>query len=103
MLFNLAYEKVVRNAVIQTNGTMFYKSVQLLAHVDDIDVIAISQTALKEAFVSLEKVAGQFGLMINEVKNKYLTERVNRNQPKHYKIENLILKRYRFLHMWTLL
>jgi hypothetical protein len=63
-----------------------------LAHVDDVDIIAISQTALKEAFVSLEKGAGEFGLMINEVKNNYLTTRVNRNKPKHYKIENFIFE-----------
>ena len=30
LLFNLALEKVVRNAGIQTSGTIFYKSVQLL-------------------------------------------------------------------------
>ena len=61
LLFNLALEKVVRNEGIQTSGTIFYKSVQLLAYADDIDIIARSQTALKEAFLSLERAAGEMG------------------------------------------
>jgi len=75
LLFNLALEKVVRNEGIQTSGTIFYKSVQLLAYADDIDIIARSQTALKEAFLSLERAAGEMGLRINEKKTKYLATR----------------------------
>ena len=51
MRFNLAFGKVIRNAKIQTSGTTFYKSVQLLAYADDVDIIARSRTALKEAFL----------------------------------------------------
>ena len=80
LLFNLALEKVIRNAGIQTNGTIFYKSVQLLAYADDIDIIARSQVALREAFISLERAAGEMGLKINEEKTKYLTIRVNKNK-----------------------
>ena len=61
MLFNLALEKVVRNAGIQRSGTIFYKSVQLLAYADDIDIIARSRTTLKKAFLSLERAAGEMG------------------------------------------
>jgi len=75
LLLNLALEKVVRNAGIQTSGTIFYKSVQILAHADDIDVIARSRTALQEAFLSLERAAGKTGLGINDKKTKYLTKR----------------------------
>ena len=52
------------------------------------DIIARSQTALKEAFLSLERAAGEIGLKINEEKTKYLTTRVNKIQPKHFQIEN---------------
>ena len=65
LLFNLALEKVVGNAGIQTNGTVFYKSVQLLAYADDIDITARSQAALKEAFIPLERAVGEMGLKIN--------------------------------------
>jgi len=54
-------EKVVRNAGIQRSGTIFYKSVQLLAYADDIDIIARSRTTLKKAFLSLERAAGEMG------------------------------------------
>jgi hypothetical protein len=103
--FNLALERVVRNAGIQTNRTIFYKSVQLLVYADDIDIIARSQAALKEAFISLERAAGEMGLKINEEKTKYLTTRVNKNknQLSTVKLEILILKVYRVLHIWDLL
>jgi hypothetical protein len=71
--FNLALEKVVRNAGIQTKGTIFYKPVQHLPYADDIDIRARSRTALKEAFLSLERAAGEMGLKINGEKTKYLT------------------------------
>jgi sorting nexin-29 len=80
LLFNLALEKAVRNAGIRTNGTIFYESVQLLAYADDIDITAGSQAALKGAFISLERAAGEMGLNINEEKTKYLTTRMNKNK-----------------------
>ena len=57
-------------------------------HVRMIDIIARSPTALKEAFLSLERAAGTVGLKINEEKTKYMTTRVNKHQPKHFQIEN---------------
>jgi hypothetical protein len=35
----------------------FYKSVQILAYADDIDIIGRTQKAMKEAFTNLEKAA----------------------------------------------
>ena len=88
LLFNLALEKAVRRAGIQTNGTIFYKSVQLLAYADDIDIIARSRMALKEAFLSLEGAAREMGLRINEEKTKYLTTGDSKNQQRNFQIEN---------------
>jgi len=88
LLFNLAFEKAVRNAGIQTSGTILYKSVQLLAYADDIDIIARSRMALKEAFLSLERAAGKIGLRINEKKTKYLTTRESKNQQRYFQIKN---------------
>jgi sorting nexin-29 len=42
---------------------------------------------LKEAFLSLERAATEMGIRINEEKTKYLTTRVNKNQPKYFQIE----------------
>ena len=50
---------------LSSNGTVFYKSVQLLAYADDIDITARSQAALKEAFIPLERAVGEMGLKIN--------------------------------------
>ena len=59
LLFNLAFEKVVRNAGIQMSGTIFYKSVQLLAYADDIDIIARTRTALRWCNVRCQEVGGE--------------------------------------------
>jgi sorting nexin-29 len=37
LLFNIALEKVIREAGVQTRGTIFYKSVQILAYADDVE------------------------------------------------------------------
>jgi len=81
-------EKVVRKAGIQTSGTIFYKSVQLLAHADDIDIIARSRMELKEASLSVERAAGEMGLRINEKKTKYLATRESKNQQMYFQIKN---------------
>jgi len=36
LLFNIALEKVIREAALNITGTIFYKSVQILARADDI-------------------------------------------------------------------
>jgi hypothetical protein len=57
-LFNLALEKVVRSAQINRTGTIFNKSVQVLAFADDVDIIGRSEAAVKEAYVALKAAAG---------------------------------------------
>jgi hypothetical protein len=48
-VFNIALEKVIRDSGINLRGTNFYKSVQILAYVDDIVIIGRTQKAMKEA------------------------------------------------------
>jgi hypothetical protein len=43
LLFKIALEKVVRDAGISTRVTIFYKSLQILAFEDDIDIIGGTQ------------------------------------------------------------
>jgi hypothetical protein len=50
----------------------FYKSVQILAYADYIDIIGRAQKAMKEAFTNLEKAARKMNLQINEGNTKYM-------------------------------
>ncbi|XP_049318579.1 LINE-1 retrotransposable element ORF2 protein isoform X1 [Bactrocera dorsalis] len=70
--FNLLLEKIVRAAELNRAGTIFYKSVQLLAYADDIDIIGLNTRAVSSAFSRLNKEATQMGLAVNEGKTKYL-------------------------------
>ncbi|GFV94016.1 hypothetical protein TNCV_3573691 [Trichonephila clavipes] len=64
-------EKVARDYSVNTKGNIFNKSIQL-AFADDIDIIARTPTALRQAFLSLGKEALRIGLKINENNTKYL-------------------------------
>jgi hypothetical protein len=61
-LFNVALEKVVRDAALNIRGTIFYKSIQIIAYADDIDIIGRTQSAMIEAFNSLKKAAKDINL-----------------------------------------
>jgi sorting nexin-29 len=70
LLFNIALEKVIRDSGIQTRGTIFFKTVQILAY--DIDLMARTIPGLNEAFLNLEKSARNMGLIINQEKTVYM-------------------------------
>jgi len=42
---NIALEKVIRDAAVNIRGTIFYKSLQILAYADDIDIIGRTQVS----------------------------------------------------------
>jgi len=66
LLFNIALEKVIRDSGIQTRGTIFFKTVQILAYTDDIDLMARTTPGHNEAFLKFEKSARNKGLIINQ-------------------------------------
>ena len=72
LLFNLVLEKVVRETGIQSNGTIFNRSVQLLGYADDLDIVARSFAALTESLLSLQRAAARMGRAINDCKTKYI-------------------------------
>jgi hypothetical protein len=72
LLFNVALEKVNRDSIINLTGNIFYKSVQILAYADDINIIGRMLKAMKEAFTNLEKAAKKMHLQINQGKAKYM-------------------------------
>jgi hypothetical protein len=72
LLFNVVLEVIVRRANLQTTGTLFNKETQLLAYVDDIDIVGRSQSAVRNAYLALEEEAAKEGIKINEHKTKYM-------------------------------
>ena len=55
-----------------TSGSIFTKSVQLLAYADDIDIIGRSVASVRETYIALEREANKVGLMVNEGKTKLM-------------------------------
>ncbi|XP_062715888.1 uncharacterized protein LOC134291753 [Aedes albopictus] len=70
LLFNIALEGVIRRAGINTSGTIFTKSVQLLGFADDIDIIARKFETMAETYIRLKREARRIGLVINVSKIK---------------------------------
>ena len=54
-LFNFLMETVLRKAAVHRNGTIFYKSVQLLAYDDDIDYIWRIMRDVTAAYSAIER------------------------------------------------
>jgi hypothetical protein len=69
-LFNVVLEVIVRRENLQTTGTIYNKETQLLAYGDDIDIVGRSQSAVRDAYLALEKESAKEGLKINEQKTK---------------------------------
>jgi sorting nexin-29 len=72
ILFNIALEKIIREANINQCGNIFYKSVQILAYTGNIDIISRSLKFLQEATTALDRAARRMGLEINQAKTKYM-------------------------------
>ena len=54
LLFNLALEKAMRDAGIDSSRTVFNRLVQVLGYTNDLDKIGRSLQAVTEAFLALE-------------------------------------------------
>lgn len=94
-LFNIALEAIVRNSNVNNRGTIFQKSVQLLAYADDIDIIGRTKRAVTGAFASIELEAAKMGLAVNEDKTKYMLS--SRKESQHRRLgQNVTMDRYNF-------
>jgi len=93
LLFNIALEKVVWDSGIQTRGTIFFKTVQILAYADDIDLMARTTLGLNEAFLNLEKSARNMGLVINQEKMVYMYSGKDTTWHQDLAIGNYMFKR----------
>jgi hypothetical protein len=65
-------EVFVQRENLQTTGTIYNKETQLFAYADDIDFFGRSQSAVRNAYLALEREAAKIGLKINEQKTKYI-------------------------------
>jgi len=82
---------VMRDSGIQTRGTIFFKTVQILLYADDIDLMA--RTGLCEAFLNLEKYARNMGLVINQEKTVYMHSGKDTTVHQDLAIKNYVFKR----------
>jgi sorting nexin-29 len=100
-VFCIALEKVIRDADINTRRTIFFKSVQIFAYADD-DIIARTETAMKEAFTNLEKAAKKMHLNVNQEKTKYMpvTRKDCTSYPSYIEIESY---KFEIVHSFTYL
>ena len=80
---------------MNVEGTIFYKSVQLLGYADDIDIVGRSQRAVVEAFTAIEEEAKRVGLEVNEEKTKYMLSTKN-NSVTHHLGQNVTIDSYNF-------
>ena len=64
--------RVIGDVAGNTTGTIFYKSVQILAQTDDIDFIGRTQSTMTEALTGSEKVVQRMNLHITQEKIQYI-------------------------------
>ena len=93
LLFNIALEKVIQDSGIQTRGTIFFETVQILAYANDIDLMARTTLGLNKAFLNLEKSARNMGLVINQEKTVYVYSGKDTTLHQDLAIGNYVFKR----------
>jgi len=64
-LFNVVLEKVMGHIQINKGGSIYTRTLQILAYADDINLIGRSTGQLKDAAVQMEGAANEVGLRIN--------------------------------------
>jgi hypothetical protein len=105
ILFNIALEKIIREANINQRGNIFYKSVQILAYEDDIDIISRSPKSLQEATTALDRAAKMMGLEINQAKTKCMICGTKKKYvEKVFKVKHMTFERVNsFVYLGTLI
>jgi sorting nexin-29 len=67
--FNIVLEYVIRKSNINTDRTLIYKSIQIAAYADNVNIMARTQQDLKNTYILLEQNAKKVGPQINTTKN----------------------------------
>jgi sorting nexin-29 len=105
ILFNTALEKIMCDANINERGNIFYKSVQILAYADDIDIITRSPKSLQETTIALDRAARRMGLEIIQAKTKYMICGSKKKYVENvFKVKHIIFESVNsFVHLGTLI
>ena len=81
-LFNLRTEKIIRNVRINPGGTIFNRTRQCLAYVDDVVILGRSEGYIKKTLEEMTAITRQIGLQMNDTKTKYMIKRHDENKVK---------------------
>jgi hypothetical protein len=90
----LCLEKVIRNIDINPGGSVYNRTLQVLAYADDVDLVARNTARLAEGFVELEVAACRTGLIVNEKKTKYMIN--TREEHRYSDITCITVNQYQF-------
>ena len=89
------------NANINQWGNIFYKSVQILAYADDIDIISRTPKSLQEATIALDRAARRMELEINQAKTKYMICGTKKKYAANiFKVKHMTLSESTVLCIW---
>jgi len=64
-LFNVVWEKVMRHIQINKGGSIYTRTLQIVAYEDDVNLIGRSTGQLKDAVVQMGEASNELGLRIN--------------------------------------
>ena len=104
ILFNIALEKMIRDTNINQRGNIFYKSVQILAYADDINIISRTPKSLQEATIALDGAARRMGMEINQPKTKYMIcGTKNKYVENVFKVKHMTEQVNSFVYLGTLI
>jgi hypothetical protein len=70
ILFNIALVKVARDSRIETIGTVYNKTIQILAFAGDIVLVNRITNLLREAIINLSQAAKEMGFNSQSAKKK---------------------------------
>ena len=69
-IFNIALEYVIRQLKVQTTSTKFHKSVRLIGHSDDKNIMGRTKRAISDVYVELKERAKELSFIKNVCKTK---------------------------------
>jgi hypothetical protein len=84
-------EKIIRNIRINPGGTIFNRTRQCLAYVNDVVILGRSEGYIKRTLEEMAAITHQIGLQMNDTKTKYM---INRHDENKVKVIELMGKKY---------